>query len=165
MLSIQSAIQLLFATPVAACCVSVTGCASEPLLLHARMTEEEIRAKVDESFPTGSSIPEVNAGLDALNVSRRYRRLYAGPPPAMLVRVFRRRGYWPSQSGYDDVTYADLWFLFDDAERLEGVEVRKLKQRYYDGDQIDPPFVTLDIPPKEPPDWLRAPQERRSPEE
>jgi hypothetical protein len=126
----------------------VSGC-TPPATLTTRLSEQELSERLAGEFPPGSSLDQVQAGLDGDRVPRRLRRVYPGPPVQMLARLFPPGGFWvDSQRGWQETPYVDVWFLFGEGG-LERIDTERKVARIGFGEYLDPPFHTPELLPRE----------------
>jgi len=116
----------------------LAGC-SKPYPIHARMSEESVRAVLDEHFAPGMTVEQVDQQLTELRIGEDDRVRYnmaavsadSGAPPQLLARVYEAGGFWVR--GQDDtVSITDLVFVFGEDVRYERSEIRRYRLRYFD---------------------------------
>lgn len=127
--------------PVLFAVMCLPACAQIPL--HANMTDAQIHQRVDENFTPGMTREQVEAKLDELKVSRKYRLWYdmEPAPPQLLVRLFEAGGFWLSEED-QIVQWVDTVFVFTRQEPepvYERVETFRRHQRYFQGEPVNIP--------------------------
>lgn len=111
----------------------VPGCASRPM--SVRLNTQGWRDVAQEHFSTGMTEDQVQAELDAMGVSRQYRKEY--PATEDRGRVLLARSYIGGgafiRGGDSSLEFNDLSFVFDDGGGLKTVYGFRDSVRYYDG--------------------------------
>jgi len=127
----------------------LAGCSAPPGL-NSSLKEPELRQKLDAEFVPGMTLDQVQAKLDEERVPARNRRVYPGPPPQLLARLFARFGFWVDEPEFQDICYEDVWFLFGPDGKLVRVDAERRRMRVQAHQYMDPPFHTPDLLPQTP---------------
>lgn len=123
------------------CSLLLVGCSASTPAVNARMTDDEIRAALAAHVPAGASQAQVEAGLDQMNVSKKWRVHYAAKesrPPVLLARLYEPGGPWIDHTD-DDIEFVDVSFVFEPADRLSKTLLFRDRIRYFGGDPITSP--------------------------
>lgn len=118
---------------VGAVAMALAGCAPYPL--HARMSDSEIRATLDENFHAGMTTSQVQTTLEALRIpSGRQLRYEPTPdrPEVLLARIFPAGGGWVTAQD-QIIDFVDVSFVFEPPDSLSRWPIFRDGVRYVGG--------------------------------